>query len=325
MTQPETAVGGEPIVDSQLTPEDRLSAAFDDPANHQEEEPAEEETPEADDEPTDEEEADDLPPIDAPVSWDAEGKAVFASLPREAQEIVQKREADRERFVQQKSQEATRARQEVEQAAHQQLAEYDARVSQHLQSLAEQLQPQRPNPQLLQYDPQAFYAQQAQYEADVAQRQQLQQQAENHAHQAQSRAAQAEQAHNAEQHRLIVEQFPEYADPTTGPRLQAELSSVARELGYPPELIGQARATDIIAMKKVAEYKAKAAKYDALNSKKMEKVREAKGLRPVAKPGAAQAPGAARQSQYTQDREALRQGDGAATQRVLDSFFNKPK
>jgi hypothetical protein len=325
MTQPETAVGGEPIVDSQLTPEDRLSVAFDDPANHQEEEPAEEETPEADDEPTDEEEADDLPPIDAPVSWDAEGRAVFASLPREAQEIVQKREADRERFVQQKSQEATRARQEVERAAHQQLAEYDARVSQHLQGLAEQLQPQRPNPQLLQYDPQAFYAQQAQYEADVAQRQQLQQQAENHAHQAQSRAAQAEQAHNAEQHRLIVEQFPEYADPTTGPKLQAELSSVARELGYPPELIGQARATDIIAMKKVAEYKAKAAKYDALNSKKMEKVREAKGLRPVAKPGAAQAPGAARQTQYAQDREALRQGDGAATQRVLDSFFPKSK
>jgi hypothetical protein len=56
------------------------------------------------------------------------------------------------------------------------------------------------------------------------------------------RAMQAEQAHHAEQHRIIVEQFPEYADPTTGPKLQQELSAVARELGYPPELIGQARA-----------------------------------------------------------------------------------
>jgi hypothetical protein len=96
-------------------------------------------------------------------------------------------------------------------------------------------------------------------------------------------------------------------------------------LGYPPELIGQARATDIIAMREVSKLKAKADKYDALMSKKMQGVRAAKDLPRVAKPGAAQAPGAARQNQYAKDREALRQGDAAATQRVLDSFFVKSK
>lgn len=289
MTQPEVAVGGEPTPAPEANT-DPFEAIAEDTFGADEEEQPEEASDgeESDDELEIEEEADDLPPIDPPVSWDAEAKAKFAELPRELQETVTKRETERERFVQSKAQEAARARQEVEQAAHQQLAEYDARVSQHLQGLAEQLQPQRPNPQLLQYDPQAFYAQQAQYEADVAQRQQLQQQADQHAHQAQARAAQADQAQMAEQHRLIVEQFPEYADPTTGPKLQAELSAVARELGYPPELIGQARATDIIAMRKVAELKAKADKYDGLMSKKMANVRAGKTLPPVSKPGVSQ-------------------------------------
>jgi hypothetical protein len=292
-TQPTEAVGSETNAPDANPFEAIADDMLGQGAEHEEEEelPAETEGEEpevAEDETEAEEEADDLPPIEAPVSWDAEAKAVFATLPREAQEIVQKREAERERFVQQKSQEAARAKTEVEQAAYQQLAQYDAQVSQQLQGLVEQLQPQRPNPQLLQYDPQAFYAQQAQYEADVAQRQELQRRAEEHAQQAKAREAYAEQAYHAEQHRIIVENFPEYTEPTTGPKLQAELSAVARELGYPPELISQARADDILAMRKVAELKAKADKYDALNAKKMEKVRAAKGLPRVATPGVPQ-------------------------------------
>jgi hypothetical protein len=129
-TQPETAVGSDDqhLVAAELTPEERLNAAFDDPANQKEEEPAEgeEETPAegAEDEPEIEAQDDDLPPIDPPVSWDAEAKAKFAELPRDAQEVIAKRESERERFVQQKSQEATRAKQEAEQAAIQQVAAY---------------------------------------------------------------------------------------------------------------------------------------------------------------------------------------------------------
>jgi hypothetical protein len=324
----EAAVGGEaPSVE--LSPEDRLNAAFADPENHKEEEdelsPEDGEEPSAEDDPELEEEADDLPPIDPPVSWDAEAKERFAKLPREDQEYLAKRESERERFLQTKSQEAVRAKQDTEQAAIQQLAQIEQGYAQHYQSLAEQIAPQRPNPALLQHDPQAFYAMQADYEAKIAQQRELQQQAQTYAQQAQARAMQMEQATLAEQHRVIVEHFPEYTDPTTGPELQRKLTAVAKELGYPDELIGQARASDILAMRKAADWKAKAEKYDALQAKKMEKVRAAKDLPRVAKPGSAQAPGAARQNQYAQDRELLRQGDPRATQRVLDSFFTKPK
>jgi hypothetical protein len=172
MTQEETPVGGEATAPA-ADPYEAFTEAWDNSvpldAEQEEEEPAEQgEEPslEADDDTVAEEEADDLPPIDAPVSWDAEAKELFKNLPREAQEIVAKRESERERFVQQKSQEAcARARTEAEQAAIQQLAQIEQGYAQHFQQIAEQIMPQRPNPMLLQHDPQAFYAQQANYEA----------------------------------------------------------------------------------------------------------------------------------------------------------------
>src|SRR5207342_2517253 len=137
-TQPEPAVGNEAIA-PELTPEERLNAAFDGAIEEpQAEEPTDEIPDEQltaedlDDEPDDKAATDDLPPIEAPVSWDAEAKAIFAGLPREAQEIVQKREADRERFVQTKSQEAARAKQEIEVSAYQQLAQYERTVSEQI-------------------------------------------------------------------------------------------------------------------------------------------------------------------------------------------------
>ena len=259
-----------------------------------EEEPAEgaEEQSEATEEAEDgleiEEEVDDLPPIEAPVSWDAEAKAKFAELPRDVQEYVAKREGERERFVQSKSQEAVRAKQEAVQQATSELARIQQGYAQHFQQLADQILPQRPNPMLLQQDPQAFYAQQYAYESAQAQQRELQQRASEYAQSAQAHEAQAQQAYMAEQHRVIVENFPEYTDPTTGPKLQAELSAVAKELGYSAELISQARAEDILAMRTAADWKAKASKYDALQAKKMEKVRSAKGLPRVAKPGVTQ-------------------------------------
>ena len=296
MTQPTEAVGGEAVPAEPTNPADYFTQLAEQEfgvSDQEEEQPAEGEPVEgetegAEDDPTLEEEADDLPPIDAPVSWDAEAKAKFAELPRETQEFIAKREGERERFVQQKSQEATRAQKDAQQAAIQQLAQIETGYAQHYQQLAEQILPQRPNPALLQHDPQSFYAQQYAYENAVAQQQQLQQQAQQYAEQAQARTAQAEQARLAEEQQFIVEHFPEYTDPTTGPELQRKLSAVAKELGYPDELISQARASDILAMRKAAEWKAKADQLDRLNAKKMEKVRAAKSMPPVARPGVAQ-------------------------------------
>jgi hypothetical protein len=295
-TQPEAAVGSESAPAAE-NPADYFTQMAEEQfgvTDEEQEEPAEgadeTATEGVDDETGLEEEVDDLPPIEAPVSWDAEAKAKFAELPRDAQEVITKRESERERFVQQKSQEAARAKQEAEAAALQQVAAYDAQVAQRLQQYAEAIAPQRPNPALLQHDPQAFYAMQADYEAKVAQQRELQQQAQGYAQQAQARAMQIAQAELTEQHRIIVDKFPEYADPTTGPELQRKLSAVAKELGYPDELIGQARATDILAIRQAAEWKADAEKYRALQKSKMEKVRAARGLPRVATPGVSQGP-----------------------------------
>jgi hypothetical protein len=297
MTQEATPVGGEatpaePTTNAQDVFEQIAREEFgitDEEEQPAEGEPVEGEAEGAEDETGIEEEADDIPPIDAPVSWDAEAKEVFANLPREAQEIVAKREGERERFVQSKSQEAARARQDAEQAAVTQLAQIEQGYAQHFQQMAEQLQPQRPDPAMLAYDPASFYAQQANYENGVAQQRQLQQRASEFAQQAQAREAQAAQAFNADQHRVIVENFPEYADPTKGPELRAKLSTVAKRIGYTDELIGQARATDILAMREVAAAFDKADRYDALQKTKMEKVRAAKAKPPVqARPGVAQ-------------------------------------
>lgn len=331
MTQEATPVGGEPIA-PEPTLEDRLSAALNDEEQQQEDEiPAEGEEgiePEtaeaADDEPDIEVESDDLPPIEAPVSWDAEAKAVFASLPREAQEIVHKREAERERFVQQKSQEAARARTEVEQIAVQQLAEIDRNYAAQYQQTAQILEQLTADPDysLLATNPQEFARQAEVAKYYRAQLQQAQRLAEQHSEQANQRDQYAAQQEAAREHQVIVEHFPEYLDPTTGPKLRQELSGVARELGYPNELIEQARAPDILAMKTAAEWKAKADKYDGLMAKKMEKVRAAKTLPKVATPGTKQAPGAAQRNQYAADREAMRRGDKDAELRVLRQFLN---
>jgi hypothetical protein len=314
-TQPEQAVGSDdnaPVdakADALKAFEDMADSFFDEeqPAEGEGEEP--EITDEAEDEPQIEEEEDELPPIDAPVSWDADAKARFAELPRETQEYLAKREGERERFVQQKSQEATRAKQDAANEAQQALAQYDAHVAQTLQSYAEQLAPQRPNPALLQSDPMAFYAQQAHFENAVAQQRELQQQADRYAQQAQQRAAQLEQAQHAEQHRILVEHFPEYTDPTTGPELQRKLTAAAKRIGYSDELIGQARATDILAMRAVADAFDKADKYDALQKTKMEKVRAARGKPPVsARPGVAVAPDQSRMARSTAAFERAKQG-----------------
>jgi hypothetical protein len=295
-TQPSTAVGSDSApVDARTDALNTFDALADEmfPEDEdQEEAPADEEAvedaePDAEDDEVIEAEEEDeaLPPIDAPNSWTAEEKAAFAEMPRHLQETVNRREQERERFVQSKAQEAALARRETEQTAIQQLAEIERSYASQYEAIAQQFDVPEPDLSLLAQDQMAYFSQLQAHKNAQAQRQQAQQAASYYAQQAQQREAQAEQAYHAEQQRLLVENFPEYLDPTTGPKLAQELSAVARELGYPPELIREARATDIMAMKKVADLKAKADKFDRLQSSKMEKVRAAKTLPKVAKPG----------------------------------------
>lgn len=260
-----------------------------------------EEAPENDEEGEDkpeEPEQPEAPPIDAPLSWKAEEKEHFAKLPREAQEVIARREQERDRFVQTKAQEAAQARQQATAEAMQAVQQLRQQQAEELENVAAQIVPQRPPHRLMAEDPDAYADQMEAFEYWTAQRQHAQQLAHQRRQEAEYIQQQQDQqraALEAQQTQAILsEHFPEYLDPNEGPKLREELGTVAIELGYSPEQLAAVDARDIIAMRKVRDLKVKADKYDALQANKMAAVREAKQLKPLAKPG--NAPAARRQT-----------------------------
>ena len=157
------------------------------------------------------------------------------------------------------------------------------------------------------------------HEGAVAQHQWVQQQLHaigaQQAQYAQAEAAQAEQAKQA----TLAEKWPEYLSPETGPKLQQQLGSIMSELGLGD--LKHADAGDILALKAVSDWRGKAQKYDTLMAQKMERVRQAKDLPKVSRPGAAQPKGAAANAAYQQDREAMKGGDMQAAARAVARFI----
>lgn len=224
------------------------------------------------------------PAIAPPVSWKADAKDAFAKLPAELQRVVADRETERERFVQSKAQEAAQVRTALERQAMEEVAELRRQTAERLSQYAE-AEPQRPDPRLLNEDPQAFYEAQAAFEAQSAQRVQAQRDAQQATEEASYYQQEIERREAAEQITTLREQFPEYLDPATAPKLQQDLGSIGAALGYSSEQMAQARAVDIMGLRTASDWKAKADKYDQLMKNKMEPVRAAKKLPPVTRPG----------------------------------------
>lgn len=236
------------------------------------------------------------PAIDPPVSWAADAKELFSQLPPELQQQVAERETQRERFIQQKASEASEAKRTAAMEAERATAELQRQYATQLEQYASLLEPQRPDPALLRQDPVAFYQLQAEYEAGIAQRQQMMQRATLAQQEAMARQQQAEALQTQAEVAKLAQAIPEWADPAKRAALLTEYESVGAELGYGSELMAQATADDILALRKAAEWKSKAAKYDALQKTKMEVVRSAKALPKVSKPGVAPTRGEISQS-----------------------------
>lgn len=330
MTHPteEAGVGGanDSVDAPELSIEDRLLNAF---AGEDEEAPEEGQTeaaaagdePEIDAEVIEAEAEAESPPIVAPNSFSEEEKAEFAKLPRPMQEALARREADRDRAFHSKTQEAARAKAEAEKLALAKTADVERQALERLDQLATFLLPPQPDENLLYGGPNEqaeFNRQRYMHEKALAQ---LQQVAAGHLQSIQQAQTELQQRNAEEFRATLTEKFPEYLDPATSPALQKELGSVAQELGYSTALIQQASADDILAMKKAAEWRSKASKYDALMAKQMSKVRAAKQLPKQTRPGVAPAPGATQDAQYQADRKAMRNGDRDAGVRVFSQFL----
>lgn len=111
------------------------------------------------------------PAIVPPVSWGQDATELFEQLPPELQEKIAVREAQRERAVQTATTAAADARRNAAAEANAAFADQQRLYAQHLEALAMQMAPQRPDPGLLAIDPQGFYRQQAAYEAQIEQHQ----------------------------------------------------------------------------------------------------------------------------------------------------------
>ena len=230
----------------------------------------------------------DVPP--PPTSWSKEDAEAWKDLTPEAREVVMRREKDIERFVSTKGREVAETKRQVQQEAMQSVAQQAEAYATQIQYLAQQLAVPAPDAQLLYTgnpdDVVSYQRQDAAHRASLAQQQQLLQQAV----QAQSQAAAARQQAFTEQSaaeaQRLQEALPEFFDPVEGPKIRQSLETIGSELGYSPELMAQAGANDILALKRAADWKDKAAKYDKIVAKRMETVRSAKSMPKVTRPGA---------------------------------------
>lgn len=283
---------------------------------------AEELAEEGADQEGDEQAGAEAPKVDAPHSWSKEDQEVFAKLDPAAQGVIARREAERDRFVQQKSIEAATTRNQVANEARDIIVKMHEDHAQKLAAYAQMILPQQPDQRLLYSqnpdDVTSYHRQKAAYDASVDQQQSLHQQIADAQAAAQSAREQSQQAERHSDAQRLQEQLPEWFDPSSGPKLRETLQSIGAELGYPNELMAEASSTDIIALKKAADWKAKAAKYDAIVAKRMEVVRSAKRLPQMGRPGAAPTKGQAgaananRREQAIQSFGQTRSGEAAA-------------
>jgi hypothetical protein len=230
-------------------------------------------------------------PIAAPLSWAKDYKDKFEALPREMQEVIAGRENERDIFVRRKSQEFEDNRKAFEGQARSALQTVMENHRVQLQQYAQQIEAPQPDLRLLNSDDPSerslYFQQEAAYRQFVAQREELTQHAQQAEHYAQVIAEQQRAADLETEHAMLNESLgTEWSDPSSRANLLETLQPIAAELGYPAELIANARGVDIIAMKHVATLKAKADKYDALQKAKMVPVRAAKGaIPPTARTG----------------------------------------
>lgn len=221
----------------------------------------------------------DTPAIEPPVSLTAEEKARFAQLPTEAQQLLNEVETRRNRDVQQATTKAAEAQRTAEAAAANAAMEAQRATAEKYHQFVSSYAPQPPDPNLAYTNPQAFIAQQAQYQQQFAQHQDIVQQID-------AMKAQADQHFTAQQHEWSRQQVaelmkvPEFADPAKRHAFIETLTNVGLELGFDREAMADASAAEILALKRVSEMKDKAEKYDALTSRKMQRVRDAKSIKP---------------------------------------------
>lgn len=237
--------------------------------------------------------------IDAPVSLTAEEKAKFAALPKEAQQYVADLESRRAIQVQTATTKASEAQRSAEQAAARADANAQALLAQRVKAIAEAYAPEMPDPQMATYDPATYIALKAQYDAKLAQHNDLVQHAESIGNEANQAMTQAE----IQQRDSELMAIPEVANEATREEWFKKALGAADVLGLDRSQMDHATAAELKALRQVADWREKAEKYEAATARQMQRVRDGKKTR-TTKPNAAQ-PSSAEGRGYRESRERL--------------------
>lgn len=193
----------------------------------------------------DEAEAVEAEPVDAPQWWNAEDKAIFSSLSPEAQAAVARNYDKQEAVTQKAKQEAAEARKAASQEAEgfrslaERLSQTLPKAEQAFQSRWEGMTPQLWS-ELAQADPQEAFRLKLEYDTEMAEL------ATVRATEQQATKI-AQEAHFAEQRRILTEKAPELAK---DPESLRELGNYIVQSGIPPEAISQATADELIIVNK---------------------------------------------------------------------------
>lgn len=265
-------------------------------------EPLDPETVIEDEEQTEEPESDpETPAIAAPQSWDAAERATFATLPPAAQEIILKRETERDRAVSKAQQEATGARKTAE-ADLAGLAQYKATFDQIVTRANQVFADKWSGVDWVAFaraDPAAYSIARAEYEADAGEVQRV--------HTAQADAAkiqqQAEQtqfqSYVRDEFAKLTEIAPDLADPKAGAVKRTEVTQF---------LLAQGITQDSLRLISAAEM---SIAHDAMQFRKLKATGKAAAARPATPaprqtpaPARAAAPSAAPPARPSQHRTA---------------------
>ena len=244
-----------------------------------------EEAPETDTLDAEQEQAPDPaePKLEAPARWEAEDKALFATLPKKAQETILRREKLQQAEV-------TKAQQKSAEVAK----TFETRI-QHLNTIAETIGEYVDTgqarieywtnrmvewddwfasddaQQMSQEDPGAYRANEARYRQELASANQDKRALDKAKADKAKAESEAFNAYVQEQARLIPELIPELVDEKEGPKRRSELNAYLREQGFEPDRIKGIsakeaqlvwKASQFDSVKDFAEIKRKADLYD---------------------------------------------------------------
>lgn len=205
------------------------------------------------------------PAIDPPVSWNGADRAEFAKLTPEAQAIVARREGERDRYVQQRTQQVAEEARAIAGARLQEQQEYAA----NLQKLLFVASPEAGK--YAQIDWQRLAVEQpAEYVRLSAERDglrnrigELQGELQRVQYAAQQQQAIETAKIREEQLQLLTERMPVFKDPVKGPQMARDIGDWLLKHGFSPEEVGQVydhRVLEVVAIAMQADRAAAARK-----------------------------------------------------------------